>query len=754
MNRSICQLALVGVTAALFAGCADQGQQPTEARPPAPAVSFSQNAPLSYVIPPCPSTQDSAQKAIDQLLPQLFAPGNARRGRAQGYSNNMEKARSANNASLADAYADSLLNFALQQYYAGQLLNQNSDLAGTQQRLVSFITYTYCFNGYSPLPNFDLLLNALNSVLIRNGTPTTIVNDGPKNAGVKVDQGDVPAMVGGQPFFGTYVTIVKTTTPLPTSLDWYGIDGYKAGAFEFIADPAVTFTDPVLTGVCISYDDAIVTSPADLRLAHAVPAGYTSVVPGNYVITTAGGTIEVGAPVTTTPLGLACSPLPVAAGTALGRALQNFARLVLPGPLDALTKSGGTGSQVVKFSPFGAVDTKLSTTSTGPGSPQYIPVSSTQTTAPVSVTLTTRNSHTPVDGIPVTFTPGAIGSFSPSPATTGADGTAASTWTLLEGSNTGTATPQPPLLSVPASATFSVTAVQLTALSITTTSVPDGQVSVAYGPATLAATGGTGSYAWALAPASSLPAGMTLSAGGVIAGTPTTAGSALSFTVRVTSGPISADQAFTVNILAAPVTITTASPLPSATVGASYAQTLQASGGAGAGSYTWVLASGSSLPAGLSLSSAGIISGTPSAAGGSNFTVQVTSGTGATAVSTTKAFSLSALNPTGITLTFDPAPSKNSCYAVNVPITPGVVVRVTDQGGHPLSGVTVNMIAVTNNGSKVVVTPSSVVSSGGFAPFGGPTINKTGGYSLIISTSAPWPAATKTSGKFTISPSC
>ena len=91
------------------------------------------------------------------------------------------------------------------------------------------------------------------------------MTDQDKHAGVKINQGDVPATVNGQPFFGTYVFVVKTTNPLPTSLDWYGIDGYKAGAFEFVTDPEVTFTNPVLTGVCISYDDAIVTSPNDIR---------------------------------------------------------------------------------------------------------------------------------------------------------------------------------------------------------------------------------------------------------------------------------------------------------------------------------------------------------------------------------------------------------------------------------------------------------------------------------------------------------
>ena len=55
-------------------------------------------------------------------------------------------------------------------------------------------------------------------------------------------------------------------------------------------------------------------------------------------------------------------------------------------------------------------------------------------------------------------------------------------------------------------------------------------------------------------------------------------------------------------------------------MGQPYTQTLTASGGVGA--LTWTV-TGGSLPAGLSLSPDGIISGTPTAAGTANFTVRV-----------------------------------------------------------------------------------------------------------------------------------
>jgi len=77
------------------------------------------------------------------------------------------------------------------------------------------------------------------------------------------------------------------------------------------------------------------------------------------------------------------------------------------------------------------------------------------------------------------------------------------------------------------------------------------------------------------------------------------------------------------------------SSLAAGTVGSGYSQTLAASGGTLP--YTWNLITGS-LPAGLGLNSAtGIISGTPTTAGTSNFTVRVSD---ANATSTSQALSL------------------------------------------------------------------------------------------------------------------
>ncbi len=92
------------------------------------------------------------------------------------------------------------------------------------------------------------------------------------------------------------------------------------------------------------------------------------------------------------------------------------------------------------------------------------------------------------------------------------------------------------------------------ALTIATSSVPDASVGVGYNAA-LAATGGSPPYLWAIA-GGALPPGLTLSVGGVLAGTPTTAGQ-WSFSARVSD---SAGQTVTVPLslnVAAATTVTT-----------------------------------------------------------------------------------------------------------------------------------------------------------------------------------------------------
>ena len=56
-------------------------------------------------------------------------------------------------------------------------------------------------------------------------------------------------------------------------------------------------------------------------------------------------------------------------------------------------------------------------------------------------------------------------------------------------------------------------------LAVTTTALPAGVENVDYGTETLTATGGDGSYSWALV-SGSLPTGLNLATNGEISGTP------------------------------------------------------------------------------------------------------------------------------------------------------------------------------------------------------------------------------------------
>ncbi len=160
--------------------------------------------------------------------------------------------------------------------------------------------------------------------------------------------------------------------------------------------------------------------------------------------------------------------------------------------------------------------------------------------------------------------------------------------------------------------------------TISTTSLPGGSVGQPYGAQL--ATVGNRPGSWAVA-AGSLPPGLGLSAAGVVSGTPTTTGTSV-FTVRFTqtNGLTDTQQlSIAVDTTAPPVISTTS--LPGGVVGSGYSRTLQTVGNR---TGTWSVSSGS-LPANLSLNAFnGVISGVPTTAATSNFTVLFTTPGGLT----------------------------------------------------------------------------------------------------------------------------
>ncbi|HEY5849157.1 MAG TPA: DUF4347 domain-containing protein, partial [Lysobacter sp.] len=174
--------------------------------------------------------------------------------------------------------------------------------------------------------------------------------------------------------------------------------------------------------------------------------------------------------------------------------------------------------------------------------------------------------------------------------------------------------------STSAAATASID-VAVATVTLATPSLPNANGGVAYRQ-NLAASGGTAPYTYRLTQGV-LPAGLTLAANGELSGTPTIAG-AFNITIGVTdsstgTGPFSGAQAYRL-VVGAPAVALTPDSLPGAAIAQTYQQTLTAAGGTAP--YRYVVSAGS-LPAGLTLTATGSLSGTPTAAGDHAFTVEV-----------------------------------------------------------------------------------------------------------------------------------
>ncbi|WP_166211578.1 putative Ig domain-containing protein [Cognatiluteimonas telluris] len=191
------------------------------------------------------------------------------------------------------------------------------------------------------------------------------------------------------------------------------------------------------------------------------------------------------------------------------------------------------------------------------------------------------------------------------------------------------------------------------------------------------ASGGTAPYTFAVS-AGSLPAGVTLAAGGALTGTPTTVGSA-NFTITATDAFGSTGvNTYKIAILA-PTIVLAPTTLPAAQAGKAYARLLSASGGTGP--YGFTVTSGS-LPAGLALATNGNLSGTPTGPGVQAFTVTATDGNGFT-------------GSRGYTLT-----------VANGPLPTGASRTITTQMGIPVQ------VDLTSGASGGPFTSAAVVAVG------------------------------------------
>jgi hypothetical protein len=175
-------------------------------------------------------------------------------------------------------------------------------------------------------------------------------------------------------------------------------------------------------------------------------------------------------------------------------------------------------------------------------------------------------------------------------------------------------------------------------ISVTTTTLPNATLSIAYSQS-LSAGGGTAPYTWTVS-AGTLPAGLTLSTAGVLSGTPTAAnGAGTSVTFRAQDANGCAGS-LAINVRVCPA-ITLAALNTTLTVGSAYSSSAAATGGLAP--YTYALVSGT-LPAGLTLNtSTGAVTGTPTNAIAQIFTL---SATDANTCVATRSYTLTPVCPT------------------------------------------------------------------------------------------------------------
>ncbi|HAM23002.1 MAG TPA: hypothetical protein DCQ04_12170, partial [Actinobacteria bacterium] len=202
-----------------------------------------------------------------------------------------------------------------------------------------------------------------------------------------------------------------------------------------------------------------------------------------------------------------------------------------------------------------------------------------------------------------------------------------------------------------------------TGIAITTSSLPDGSESVAYSQ-TLTSSGGGGATGWAI-DSGALPPGLALnSTTGEISGTPTVADT-FNFVVEVTGVDASTALAPLSITIAEPLSVTTSSPLAEGALGSSYS--LQLSSAGGIGPNTW--SSSGSLPGGLSVNSAGLLSGTPTDTGTFTFTAEVTDSLTTTA---TKDLTFTINSALTVTTTSVPNGTVSTAYSQQLATSGGV----------------------------------------------------------------------------------
>lgn len=282
------------------------------------------------------------------------------------------------------------------------------------------------------------------------------------------------------------------------------------------------------------------------------------------------------------------------------------------------------------------------------------------------------------------------------------------------------------LVSVPV-----VAAVGQEALAISTeTALPDAYQDLSYATV-LTAQGGVPPYSWSRVTGSVLPPGLSLSTDGVITGTPRSGG-VYRFALRAVDSSTFAQSAireFSIaiaepepevpveEVIAAPAIAT--GSLPDGVINMPYLALAAASGGDGTN--VW---SAQGLPAGLSITPSGIISGTPTAGGEFDVALQVVSA-GKTAIRVVRlsigGASVDDVTPPQVAFTIpadravDVSPTANVTVVFNEAMDADSIVpqsfavyRIDGFGGNP----TQNAVGTTGTAPSTLPTSTDLLAEG------------------------------------------
>lgn len=281
-----------------------------------------------------------------------------------------------------------------------------------------------------------------------------------------------------------------------------------------------------------------------------------------------------------------------------------------------------------------------------------------------------------------------------------------------------------------ASRTFSI--VIAPALTITSSTPLPGAATGAPYAVSLNATGGTPPYTWSVA-SGSLPQGLTVS-GNTISGTAISTGT-FEFSIRATDSESNAVQkAFSISV-APPLVLSTAM-LPNGLQAQAYSAALTASGGVAP--YSWSVSSGA-LPPGLTLSG-GSLTGTPTAPGSYNFSLQVADSL-APPQTASRSFTISVASPLSVT-SASPLPNglATTAYSINLVGTGGTPPYTWSlAAGSPPAGLFLSPTGLLS-GTPLAATTATfsvqISDSGSPAQIATKALTLTVGEALSITTTA------------------